>query len=125
LYSQGGYVLAPFVRIDLESAERTLQLSRVGGELSEQQWPALETAADCDLDEVVSRSQSWEWFTRYLPQIEAVVREAAIVLAEKAIRTSDIATAARYARELLARERDDIAAQELLRICSGRTAGAR
>ena len=113
LSTPGGYTLAPAVRVDLDDAERAITAVRLRGTIDGAQAAVLESAANADLDDVASRTAGWEWFAPSLPRIEAIAREAALLLARQAMASEAWGKARLYASILIARDESDVVAQDL------------
>jgi len=109
-----GYMLAPSVRVDLEDAERTLSSIRMRDRLDAAEVERLDSIAGADIDDIVSRTARWDWFEPSLQRLEAIAREAALVIARDALASERWTIARLYASRLLERDERDVTARELL-----------
>jgi DNA-binding SARP family transcriptional activator len=111
--------LAPHVRIDL--VETTLlvgKLRRTQAAISGDERRLLLAASRSDHESIEAHARDWEWFAPMVPQIESLIRDAAIALARDASARCQWSDALEHARHLLEKDpTDETACETVIRSC--------
>ena len=116
-----GYALSDGVRVDLDTLERCLKATRWDSPVIDEPARAiLSAAAQVDLDDLAGATIEWDWFRDIMPRIEALTREAAVLIARAALVEEAWAEAARHASQALVRDPCDEGACEVALTALGR-----
>ena len=114
LHASGHYQIGAGVRLDVTEMESRLERCRLAGALDDAQRAWFESALPTIDDVVPGRVSSWEWFAPHARRTEEVLRQALLLLAQDAVRSSAVVRARAYAERLIALDESDRAGWELL-----------
>ncbi|TAM58090.1 hypothetical protein EPN52_11440 [bacterium] len=128
LLDSGEYRLSGRVRVDLHDIERLAQRARAQSLLTADTRARLEAYVRRWSGEVAPVLGTWEWFAPLAPRVEDLFRQIVLLLGNDALRRGRLAEARALAERIVALDRCDEPARELLIravLAAGDGAGAR